>query len=147
MSAPDTRPPPGLPGGGQVRRLALVGTKGMVGHCRDFTRQALYDWGWLPGATDEQQAVAEDVLLLVSELVTNANLHAGGAVELVLHGTRERLRLEVGDRSRLLPVPRTSYQASRPGGHGLHIVARLSTAWGSESRPGGKSVWAEVATP
>jgi anti-sigma regulatory factor (Ser/Thr protein kinase) len=148
MSMPDTRPPlGGLPEGGQIRRLALVGTKGVVGLCRDFTRQALLDWQWLPGVTEEQQAVADDVLLLVSELVTNANLHAGGAVELLLHGTRERLRVEVSDGSRQLPVARTPYQASRLGGHGLHIIARLANAWGSELRPSGKSVWIEVATP
>ncbi|MBC3841325.1 ATP-binding protein [Streptacidiphilus sp. 4-A2] len=137
----------GLPEGGQTRRLALVGTRGVVGRCRDFTRQALQDWHWLPGVTEEQQEVAEDVLLLVSELVTNANLHAGGAVELLLHGTRERLRVEVSDGSRQQPAPRTPYQASRPGGHGLHIITRLSTAWGSEPRPTGKSVWVEVAAP
>ncbi|QMU77075.1 ATP-binding protein [Streptacidiphilus sp. PB12-B1b] len=145
---PDTRPPlGGLPEGGQIRRLALIGTKGAVGRSRDFTRQALHDWSWLPGVTDEQQEVAEDVLLLVSELVTNANLHAGGAVELLLHGTKERLRVEVSDDSLQQPVPRTPYQASRPGGHGLHIIARLSDAWGSELRATGKSVWIEVATP
>ena len=148
MSIPDTRPPlGGLPEGGQIRRLALVGAKGAVGRCREFTRQALLDWRWLPAVTDEQQAVAEDVLLLVSELVTNANLHAGGAVELLLHGTKERLRVEVSDESRQQPVPRTPYQASRPGGHGLQIISRLSTAWGTEPRPTGKSVWIEVATP
>ena len=148
MSMSDTRPPlGGLPEGGQVRRLALVGTKGVVGRCRDFTRQALHDWQWLPGVTEEQQEVAEDVLLLVSELVTNANLHAGGATELLLHGTKARLRVEVSDESRQLPVPRTPYQASRPGGHGLHIIARLSTTWGSRPSPTGKSVWVEVATP
>jgi hypothetical protein len=148
MSMPDTRPPlGGLPEGGQIRRLALCGTKGVVGRCRDFTRQAMHDWQWPPGVTDDEQEVAEDVLLLVSELVTNANLHAGGAVELMLHGTKERLRVEVSDESRLQPAPRTPYRASTPGGHGLHIIARLSTAWGSEVRPTGKSVWVEVATP
>jgi len=148
MSMSDTRPPlGGLPEGGQSRRLALAGTTGVVKRSRDFTRQALHDWNWLPGVTEEQQMVAEDVLLLVSELVTNANLHAGGAIELLLHGTKERLRVEVSDGSQAPPVPRTPYQASRPGGHGLHIIARLSTVWGSEPRPGGKSVWVEVATP
>jgi len=148
MSMPDTRPPlGGLPEGGQIRRLALVGTRGAVARSRDFTRQALEDWQWLPGVTEGQREVAEDVLLLVSELVTNANLHAGGAVELLLHGTRERLRVEVSDESRQQPVPRTPHQASRPGGHGLQIITRLSTAWGTEPRPTGKSVWVEVATP
>src|SRR3954454_15414511 len=102
-----TRPPgpdgapvrPGLPPGGQTRRLSLAGTRGVVGRCRDFTRTALYDWSWLPARNDEQEAVAEDVLLLVSELVTNACLHAGGPTQLALHCTDALLRVEVTDPS------------------------------------------------
>ena len=67
-----------------VRRLALSGESGIVPRARDFTRQALRDWGWLPGATADRRAAAEDVLLVVSELVTNACLHAGGPEELRL---------------------------------------------------------------
>src|SRR6266542_1725433 len=64
--------------GRQVRRLNFDGESGVVPLARDFTRQALYAWGWLPAATADQRAAAEDVLLVVSELVTNACLHAEG---------------------------------------------------------------------
>src|ERR1700761_8075862 len=90
----DAVAPVGLPSGGQTRRLTLAGTPGAVRRSRALVRQALLDWQWLPGETEEQQAAAEDVLLLACELVTNACLHAGGAVELALHGTSERLRIE-----------------------------------------------------
>nr|WP_042440743.1 ATP-binding protein [Streptacidiphilus albus] len=147
--APAPAPPwgSGLPAGGQVRRLAPAGTRGAVRRCRGFAREALEDWGWLPGEDAEQREVAEDVLLLVSELVTNACLHAGGPTELALHGTAGRLRVAVSDRSEQPPVPRTPHSAARPGGHGLHLVDRLTSRWGTEPRPGGKTVWLEVAAP
>lgn len=140
-------PRTGLPRGGQIRRLTLSGAAGTVGRARSFAREALTDWEWFPGRSEEQRAVAEDILLLVSELVTNACLHAGGPSELALHCTSERLRVEVADTSPRAPVPRAPHDASRPGGHGLHIVDRLSLDWGTEPRSTGKAVWLEVAAP
>lgn len=81
----------------QVRRLVLFGTKGVVMRCRDFTADALTDWGWLPAEDDEARERVDDVLLLVSEVVTNACLHAGGPEELVLRHRQDRLRVEVSD--------------------------------------------------
>ncbi|GAA1269272.1 ATP-binding protein [Kitasatospora nipponensis] len=144
-SAPGRRrPQPGLPAGGQIRRLALPGPGAAVGRCRDFTHQALWDWRWLPPASEDQRLVAEDVLLLVSELVTNAAQHAGGARELVLRGTAGRLRVEVVDASPAAPAPRTPGRAGRPGGHGLFVVAALSREWGWAPHGPGKAVWLEV---
>jgi len=122
----------------------LSGTTGVVARCRDFTRVALLDWGWIPAADEEGVAVAEDVLLLVSELVTNACLHAGGPRELRLRWTGERLRIEVTDDGDALPAPRSPHVGSRPGGHGLHIVARLGRGWGVVEHDKGKSVWVDV---
>ncbi|MDH6131049.1 anti-sigma regulatory factor (Ser/Thr protein kinase) [Kitasatospora sp. MAA4] len=141
--------PAGLPRGGQVRRLALYGARGSVGRCRDFARQALQDWNWLPAEDEERQAAADDVLLLVGELVTNACLHAGGPRQLLLHGTAGAVRVEVADASPVPPQPRTPHRPGRPGGHGLLTVARLSQRWGvtvHEDRSG-KSVWLEVTVP
>lgn len=139
--------PPGLPPGGQIRRLALSGTKGVVAQSRDFTRSALRDWGWLPARTETQEVVSEDVLLLVSELVTNACLHAGGPTELLLRCTDELLRVEVSDSSTLVPTPQSPHRAGRPGGHGLHIVARLALDWGTTVRLADKTVWLEIGSP
>lgn len=132
-----------------VRQLSLSGESGIVPRARDFTRQALRDWGWLPAAGAERLAAAEDVLLVVSELVTNACLHAGGPEELRLRRNPKSLRLEVVDGGPGEPAPRTPHQAGRPGGHGMFIVQRLCLDWGvirHGDRPG-KTVWAELAAP
>lgn len=128
----------GLPGGGQRRRLALTGVGGSVSKGRDFTRRALRDWGW------DRTETAEDVLLLVSELLTNASLHADGCQELVVT-SGQSLRVEVFDGTRVLPLLNPAPRRGVPGGHGLHIVARLSDRWGTDTHEHGKAVWAEIA--
>jgi hypothetical protein len=133
-----------------VRRLWLADEPGVVPRARDFTRDALRDWGWLPTTSADARAAVEDVLLVVSELVTNACLHAGGPEELVLHNESGCIRLEVVDNGLGEPAPRVPHRAGRPGGHGMFIVQRLSRAWGvrrhADGRPG-KTVWADVAAP
>ncbi|MFI2367838.1 ATP-binding protein [Streptomyces sp. NPDC018833] len=141
-----------LRGPGQTRRLTLYGTKGVVSRCRDFTQDALYDWGWtrgrdLIGLEDENGEVVEDVLLLVSEIVTNACLHAGGPQEIVLHQFGPRLRIEVADASPAPPRRRVPSDLTQPGGHGLIIMERLAHSWGAEPRGSGKVVWAEIPVP
>lgn len=139
----------GTPDPGQVRSLPLSGASGIVPGARDFTRQALHDWGWLPATTADGRAAAEDVLLVVSELVTNACLHADGPDELRLHRNQKILRLEVIDSGAGEPAPRTPHRSGRPGGHGMFIVQRLCLGWGvlRNADGPGKTVWAELAAP
>jgi hypothetical protein len=139
----------GAPGGRQVRRLSFEGESGVVPLARDFTRQALYAWGWMPAATADQRAAAEDVLLVVSELVTNACLHAEGPDQLWIACDNKVIRIEVSDRGTGQPAPRTPHRAGRPGGHGMFIVQRLCLDWGVVRTPGvaGKTVWAELGAP
>ncbi|MGW6573575.1 ATP-binding protein [Streptomyces sp. NPDC054945] len=130
-------------------RLMLSGTTDVVSRSRDFARQALTAWHWLPG-TGEIRETAEDVLLLVSEVVANARLHGGGPRALVLDCSPERLRIEVTDGNPAPPVlvpPHGSGDRGQPGGHGLLIVERLARDWGSESGVDGKRVWCEVSCP
>ncbi|GAA2251655.1 ATP-binding protein [Streptomyces amakusaensis] len=129
----------------QTRRLPLSGTARVVSRCRDFTERALADWGWTPEGGGRAERT-EDVLLLVSELVTNACLHAGGPTELVLRHTPDRLRIELSDPSPDLPRRRPR-AVSQPGGHGLIVLDRLSLKWGAEPVDGGKVVWAEITPP
>ncbi|MEZ0070443.1 anti-sigma regulatory factor (Ser/Thr protein kinase) [Streptacidiphilus sp. MAP12-20] len=129
-----------------VHRLVVPEGRGVVGRCRDFVREVLRGCGWLDDADDEGQAIAEDVLLMASEIVTNAALHAGGPREVVVLADGPWLRVEVLDASAAPPVLYPSV-ASRPGGHGLRVVQRLAAAWGSEPRAGGKAVWFEVSRP
>ena len=136
-----------LRGQGQTRRLALFATKGVVSRCRDFTRVALADWEWAHTTADEETELVEDVLLLVSEVVTNACLHAGGPKELVLHHSGDQLRIEVVDGSPEPPRPRPPGDASQPGGHGLMVLERLAHRWGWAPLEDGKVVWVEVTRP
>ncbi|MDQ0994362.1 ATP-binding protein [Streptomyces sp. V3I7] len=135
----------------QVRRLVLRGISGPVTRCRDFTATALADWGWLPAAaTPEGRERVEDVLLLVSEVVTNACLHAGGPEELVLRYADALLRVEVSDTSPEHPHAQPRRSPALPGGHGLMVLDRLAGAWGSEAKPDGtpgKVVWLEITRP
>ncbi|WP_055567706.1 ATP-binding protein [Streptomyces atriruber] len=139
----------GTPAARQVRRLSLNGASGIVPLARDYTRQALHAWGWLPAESADRRAAAEDVLLVVSELVTNACLHAEGPDELWLSTDGKVLRIEVSDRGTGQPAPRTPHRAGRPGGHGMFIVQRLCLDWGVVRSPGvaGKTVWAELGAP
>ncbi|MDO0927385.1 ATP-binding protein [Streptomyces sp. TG1A-8] len=150
-AAAPSAPTEGAQGGRarQVRRLRLDGESGVVPLARDFTRQALYAWGWLPADAADRRAAAEDVLLVVSELVTNACLHAEGPDELVLACDNKVIRLEVTDRGSGQPTPRTPHRAGRPGGHGMFIVQRLCLDWGVVRAPDhpGKTVWAELGAP
>jgi anti-sigma regulatory factor (Ser/Thr protein kinase) len=134
----------GSTGAAGVDRLHLGGATGVVGRCRDFVSASLAARGWLDDPAEEQRAVVEDVLLMTSELVTNACLHAGGPQELAVSAAGDRLRIEVADassdRPRLRPLAAPAY----PGGHGLRVVQRLARSWGSEPRPGGKVVWFEI---
>ncbi|MFE3451218.1 ATP-binding protein [Nonomuraea sp. NPDC059194] len=84
----------------------------------------------------------EDVLIVVSELVTNALLHGDGPPLLRLSGGASRIRVEVGDSAaELLPEPR------EPGprdGWGLQVVERVCARWGTSPRDDGKVVWCEL---
>lgn len=133
-------------GRSQIRRLELFGTKGVVTRCRDFTARALADWGWTSAEPEGGRERVDDVLLLVSEVVTNACLHAGGPRELVLRHEGGHLRVEVADGSPLAPARRPR-APSLPGGHGLMVLDRLAEEWGSTPLGAGKVVWLEVALP
>lgn len=86
-------------------------------------------------------SVRQDVLLALSELVTNAVTHAGSAprVQVGLHA--DQLRVEVRDSSARRPVKRASGSAA--GGFGVRLVAELADTWGWELDDAGKVVWAQ----
>lgn len=109
----------------------------------DAPRQARW---WLAEVLREHGLEHElhDVMVMVSELATNAVKHAEGAFELVASLDGDRLRIEVHDADPTVPqahwVP-----AGATSGRGLLIVETLSDAWGVTAlEGGGKSVWFEV---
>jgi hypothetical protein len=88
--------------------------------------------------------VADDALLVVSELTSNAVEHGAGPVGLCLQRLPDGLRIEVTDEGGGEVVPRHP-DPFVPGGRGLVVVSRLSRAWGVRRHlPGGKTVWAEL---
>jgi anti-sigma regulatory factor (Ser/Thr protein kinase) len=103
--------------------------------------------------------LAGDALLCLSELVTNALLHAGGAVCVEITATPTAVRLEVTDRMSIHDSPDLVADAAaraalgadaidRETGRGLGIVEQLCHAWGVtavdvEGQPG-KILWADL---
>lgn len=89
----------------------------------------------------------DTAVLLVSELVTNATLHVGGQVALVVRTRPGVVRLEVRDSGSRPPLPRRALDRERTSGRGLHLLDRLAADWGTQVEPKGKVVWCEVAEP
>jgi anti-sigma regulatory factor (Ser/Thr protein kinase) len=90
--------------------------------------------------------IAEVVALLVSEVVTNAVLHARTDVRLSIERGADTIRVEVADDCVSGPAVQHFAQQATTG-RGLQLVERLADRWGSEPRTGGKVVWFEVAAP
>lgn len=89
--------------------------------------------------------LVDTATLLVSELVTNAVLHAATPVELRCHVEAETLCVQVGDRSSVLPG-RRHYDDDALTGRGLGMVELLAAAWGIEGDEHGKTVWFQLAS-
>lgn len=84
-------------------------------------------------------------VLAVSELVTNAILHArdGGSIELRAEATGGVLHIEVSDHDRRPPAPRDA-GAEDENGRGLAVVEQLSTRWGWTMTGSGKHCWCDM---
>ena len=86
--------------------------------------------------------LVDDMRLVVSELATNALLHAQTPYTVALAGDGRSVLLTVQDGSSAAPVPATA-DGMDTGGRGLSIVSALSDDWGVIHRLGeGKAVWA-----
>ncbi len=81
---------------------------------------------------------------LVSEVVTNAVLHAATPFDVTLTFDGHRLRCAVSDGSARPPRTR-DYARDATTGRGMRLVAQLSADWGVERHAGGKTVWFELA--
>jgi anti-sigma regulatory factor (Ser/Thr protein kinase) len=90
-----------------------------------------------------EPAHTEDAQLVVSELATNAVIHAGSPFSVAVHYVGSAIRISVHDRNPGLPMLRHGGPAARAG-RGLHLVGALARAWGVEPSADGKTVWAEV---
>jgi len=85
----------------------------------------------------------DDVVLVVTELVTNAVIHAESSSRVAVDLRHGRLRLEVHDESSVMPQRRHLSEDATTG-RGLALVESLSASWGASPAPdGGKVVWVD----
>ncbi|MET8980645.1 ATP-binding protein [Streptomyces sp. NPDC004539] len=99
----------------------------------------------------DDDALAETLALIVSELVTNAVVHTGrpAVLSLCLPGEaveEATVRLEVADGSERAPVPRCASDEAT-GGRGLALVDGLADRWGWAAEGAGKRIWCELDRP
>ncbi|MET8508172.1 ATP-binding protein [Streptomyces sp. NPDC004787] len=104
---------------------------------RDWTREHLAALGWDRTAPD----TADSVVLTVSELVTNAHVHAHSDAQLILTWDEECLHVTVHDASPVVPR-RRSPDDEAPGGRGLLLVDALGDDVRTRACPRGKAVTA-----
>jgi signal transduction histidine kinase/DNA-binding response OmpR family regulator len=90
--------------------------------------------------TWDLHALVDDVVLLVSELVTNALVHGRPPVELRVRASADALVVEVHDSAAYLPR-RMRPSADDEHGRGLQLVSILADRWGTRPTPRGKAVW------
>ncbi|MCZ0984679.1 ATP-binding protein [Streptomyces diastatochromogenes] len=131
------------PTDGHSWRYELTTGHGVVAQCRALTQRALLEW--FGSAGEPGRRAADDAVLLVSEVVTNACTHGGLPSELKLTATERALWVQISDNSPEAPRPHRRHHAARASGHGLYLVQRLAARWGCvPRRHGGKTVWFEV---
>jgi MEDS: MEthanogen/methylotroph, DcmR Sensory domain len=106
------------------------------GRARRLAVGALRQWGH----TDQ---LVDDAALVLSELASNAVIHAGSPFSIVIRSQESRLRIAVED---VCP-----FVATEPNGglivspeHGLAVIEALSARWGADCTLHGKVVWAEL---
>ncbi|MFD3790026.1 ATP-binding protein [Streptomyces cyaneofuscatus] len=133
-----------------VDQLSLVAAQSAVRTSRHFLRFALAKW--------QAALIEDDVLLVASELVTNAIAVTGVVAAKPTWGELERIDLvhvrlvglpdsvvvEVWDVSGEPPRLRRAGDDAE-GGRGLFLVQELAARWGSYGTAGGKAVWAQLA--
>ncbi|MGP4112056.1 ATP-binding protein [Streptomyces sp. 4N509B] len=121
-----------------VGEVRLVSRPESAGVARRLTRHQLQS-RWLLGPK-----LADDAVLLVSELVGNAVAHAGAHVfGLRIRRRRGWVRVEVRDPSRALPC-RLPVGETDVSGRGLWLVEQLADRWGVDLLPDGKTTWFEL---
>lgn len=97
-----------------------------------------------PGNGRPQDVVVADVLLVTSELVTNAHRHGGGLTHFTAEVDGDALRLCVGDASPVRPVsppaPAVPAEIPRIGGYGWQMVRRLAREVTVTTHSAGKTI-------
>jgi anti-sigma regulatory factor (Ser/Thr protein kinase) len=119
------------------QRIELAADVASSSTARRFIHEALDQ------AADEVRANA---VFLISEVVTNAVLHARGPLTIEVRQKGRAYRIAVSDRSRTPPAPK-GHRVDDATGRGLHLLDRLAAAWGWAPSRTGKVVWFDVPEP
>ncbi|GGT48093.1 hypothetical protein GCM10010271_60410 [Streptomyces kurssanovii] len=115
-----------------------------VATARAFVRDTLQGWGY--------SDVVDDAVVLTSELVTNAVVHAGTSADVLCLRSEDGVRVEVADRypEREVPIQgagRAIANLDSENGRGLLLCAALASRWGVEYTPTHKTVWFQLDLP
>jgi anti-sigma regulatory factor (Ser/Thr protein kinase) len=118
-----------------------------AGDARRLTQQQLVEWD-LP-------EVVDDAALLVSEVVTNAVVHARSDIDFTLAVAEGSVEVGVADRETRQPRVRPSDPGLQPDewtwlsthGRGMVLVDQIADEWGVEERVTGKQIWFRLAAP
>ncbi|MFI1092716.1 ATP-binding protein [Streptomyces sp. NPDC020917] len=134
MPVTKTTSPTGHPGYSETLKCTSESTEA----ARRLVRTALATW--------DLEALVDDAVLIVSELVTNAVRHTPSLLIRVsiTRSAPGLVRIDVVDRSQRPPLRRRTDEYSE-NGRGLTLVDRLTAHWGSDPLPFGKRVWAVLA--
>ncbi|MFI1389126.1 ATP-binding SpoIIE family protein phosphatase [Streptomyces griseoaurantiacus] len=118
---------------------------GRVHEVRRFVRTQAIGWG--------VETLADDLELLVSEVVTNALIHGQSAADIRIRKYDDRVRVEVCDNEPHPPIPAVILNLEETAadqaesGRGLVIVDALASDWGSSPTGRGKTTWFEMMLP
>ena len=111
---------------------------------RRFVRETLRTWQ-VAGQSASQDELVDDAVLLTSELVTNAVVHAGTPVQVTCRLAHGAVEVVVLDRHPVQLVPDReqgeSAAAERTGGRGLMLPSELASSWGVTYARTAKAVW------
>jgi GAF domain-containing protein/anti-sigma regulatory factor (Ser/Thr protein kinase) len=138
-----------------VASAAYLPEPAAVAAARKFVRDTLCSWlDAGPAAAADAAAdgsLVDDAVLLTSELVTNAVVHAGTQVQVTCKLAAGTVEVVVRDShpARMVPgpAPNDTVPAERTGGRGLLLPSALAAAWGVSYGTDAKAVWFRMGLP
>ncbi|WP_199517220.1 STAS domain-containing protein [Nucisporomicrobium flavum] len=116
----------------------LLPIAGAARRARDVVTEACLRW--------DEPSLVGNAALVISELVTNASMHANTMMTLQIRLRSCHLHIAVFDGSATHAVARQAGSAG-VGGRGLQLVDAVSAAWGSTALATGKVVWSALDRP
>lgn len=127
----------GMHGGGERSVTRLPSDPSAVPTARRFASQAVSSYGGNAEMLDKTR-------LLVTELTTNAVMHAHSPIRLSIEPRPNAMRVEVRDDDPAPLQPPCKPAAEATSGRGLWLVSALARSWGVNRNERGKTVWFEV---